>query len=599
MDISGALLAFVLAVMAMMSAVVIAESTAVEVGIDAGPWDCGAQGSNVQARYDAEEGVLIIEGQGEMMDYIEIVDGKEVKKEPGWSSEGVSFSSIIIKNGVRAIGSGAFQWLSAEHLDVTIPNSVTSIGYGAFEDCQGITSMKIPGSVLSIGDRAFCGCRSLRTIELASGTEVIGSEAFYLCMGLESIAIPSSVTFIKDNTFNCCKSLSSITILGNVISIEEGAFKSCSALTSIDIPDSVTSIGEQAFFGSGLTSMSIPSGVASIEAGTFAGTKLVSVEIPGTVRTIGEGAFGGCGSLISATIQDGVVSIGDKAFWKSSKLASVRISDTVTSMGSKVFTGCKSLNEVAFGSGLTTLGEESLGKKFYDLDGESELAEPDELRGSTFRLNGAGKLVKVPKHSVTYDPNQGVGAVPIQPDVAEGDSFRVMDYTGSKEGFIFGGWSYAGTVYGAGDTIVMPDSDITLIAEWVKDIPKFEVSYDLNGGSGTVPGLAYYHSGDSITVCATDPSRYWHTFRGWSCDDAIYHAGEEVVVNSDMKFVAVWAEGPFPVLIIPDDGQDVFETVVRDDAGTGSEGNGKTIVIIAIVIAIIAELAVLTISKKG
>lgn len=93
---------------------------------------------------------------------------------------------------------------------VIIPDGVTAIGSGAFRGCGGITSITIPCGVTSIGDCAFYGCD-----------------------GLINVRIPDSVTSIGKYAFCCCGSLTSIEVSDNVASIGEGAFGGCSRLRRI------------------------------------------------------------------------------------------------------------------------------------------------------------------------------------------------------------------------------------------------------------------------------------------------------------------------------------------------------------------------------
>ena len=147
---------------------------------------------------------------------------------------------------------------------------VTSIGEGAFDWCDGLTSITIPNSVTSIGKKAFCFCFSLTTITIPNSMTSIGEDAFYNCSSLTSITIPNSVTSIGDSTFGSCSSLTSITIPNSVTSIGDFAFSNCSNLTSITIPNSVKSIGDYAFNGCfSLKSIKIPKGLTNIGSNAF------------------------------------------------------------------------------------------------------------------------------------------------------------------------------------------------------------------------------------------------------------------------------------------------------------------------------------------
>ena len=214
----------------------------------------------------------------------------------------------------------------------------TVLGCGAFERCNGLTSVTIPDSVISIRDEAFFGCS-----------------------GLTGVTIPDSVTSIGRSTFSGCSGLTNVTIPHGVTYIGDSAFSGCSGLVNLTIPDSVTGIGASVFSGcSGLTSVTIPDGMMYIGNSTFSGCSGLSrVVIPNSVTDIGKRAFYGCSGLVSVVLGDGVEYIGEEAFSGCSGLARVMISDNVTYMGPSVFSGCRGLVSVTIGKGVEYIGNEA------------------------------------------------------------------------------------------------------------------------------------------------------------------------------------------------------------------------------------------------
>lgn len=97
-------------------------------------------------KWHIEGSVLRISGEHEMRDY-------EIGKTP-WEAYKESVRTVIIDDGVKSIGSNAFNGFG-NIKNIVLPNSVESIGNGAFSGCDRLTAVAVPGSVTSIGDNAF------------------------------------------------------------------------------------------------------------------------------------------------------------------------------------------------------------------------------------------------------------------------------------------------------------------------------------------------------------------------------------------------------------------------------------------------------------
>ncbi len=85
--------------------------------------------------------------------------------------EDTSITSVVIKEGVTAIGQDAFYYCSNLE-NIVIPEGVTSIGWRAFYGCSGLQTVTIPNSVTEIESPAFDGCYGLKeVIYLGTGKE--------------------------------------------------------------------------------------------------------------------------------------------------------------------------------------------------------------------------------------------------------------------------------------------------------------------------------------------------------------------------------------------------------------------------------------------
>lgn len=70
----------------------------------------------------------------------------------------------------------------------------------------------------------------------------------------------------------------------------------------------------------------------------------------------------------------------------------------------------------------------------------------------------------------------------------------------------------------AGTTVEMGDSDATVTAVWEPNT--YKVSYDINGGTGTIEDQSFtYGNTSGSTISATKPTKKGYTFAGWRWDD--------------------------------------------------------------------------------
>ncbi len=306
--------------------------------------------------------------------------------------------SYTVKEGTLYIVQGAFS--SCRNLtSIIIPNGVKAIGEQAFADCERLSNIEISDSVTNIGTRAFASTGYYSNHQnwvnkvlyigkhliaakdningayfIKQGTLCVSDLAFYGNLNLTNIIIPDSVISIGSLAFNKCSLLDTIivdmnnayyksvdgvlfdknvtelivypagkhgkyTIPNSVTSIAEYSFGYCNLLTGITIPNSVTNIGNEAFYGcEGLTSVTIPNSVTNIKGFTFFYcSSLKSITIPDSVTNIGNEAFYGCTSLISVTVGKNVEIIGSAAFCYCSSLSNITVSDKVKKIGGMAF----------------------------------------------------------------------------------------------------------------------------------------------------------------------------------------------------------------------------------------------------------------------
>ena len=315
---------------------------------------------------------------------------------------GEPVADLVIPDGTVKIGNNAFCGYSSLE-SVSIPNSVRSVGAGAFGDCDSlvyneydnayylgnesnpylllvsakstdITSCTINESTKIIHSNAFANCRDLSGVVIPDSVTEIGMAAFYNCTSLSSVKISGSVTEIADSLFDGCSALAAVIIPDGIGEIGDSAFFGCASLSDINIPGSVTRIGSYAFAEcASLAGISIPDSVRKFGEFVFMGcaslqyneydnayylgnasapylilikaksTDITSCNVNGGTKYIMSEAFYGLEALVSVTLPDGLVEIGDRAFEGATSLVEITIPSTVTSVGKRAFLNCRAL----------------------------------------------------------------------------------------------------------------------------------------------------------------------------------------------------------------------------------------------------------------
>ncbi len=234
----------------------------------------GSCGTNATYTFDAETGILVISGTGDMKGYT----GGDVSP----FANNTDIKTIIIENGI------------------------TSIGYADFSDCTGLLKVFIPDTVTFVNEFAFFSCSSLDSVYYE------GSEDNWN----NNVDIKSNNQALKDATHSVsCRygscgnsvyyfyddSTKALTIFGkgavdNFADSDSKPYIAYKGITLlIVVEEGITSIGDYAFSGFNF---------------------IVSADIPATVTSIGDYAFEGCSNLNNVyyggqPMQFGSISIGN------------------------------------------------------------------------------------------------------------------------------------------------------------------------------------------------------------------------------------------------------------------------------------------------
>ena len=140
-------------------------------------------------------------------------------------------------------------------------------------------------------------------------------------------------------------------------------------------------------------------------------------------------------------------------------------------------------------------------------------------------------------YNVIYDAAGG-SPVPTQAARTIGQSFAV-GAAPTKFGYSFNGWTDGTNTFGAGATYVTQSSDIIFSAQWQAKV--FTVSYDLNGGAGSVGGnYAHTYGTAAYQLPTTGFARTDYNFGGWATSPGGSSVGATFAPSSDITLYAIW-----------------------------------------------------------
>jgi len=213
---------------------------------------------------------------------------------------GTSNSVIPTKvNGkkITAIGDYAFAYKTVSNL--VIPDTIETFGNGAFEKCQGITTLNLPKSVKNIGANAFLGTDIAR-VTIPTTVVSIGEKAFAELKNLEYVEFEIEadnggygLQSIAQNAFEGSYAPKTLTAPMGIISKIKDCFSFVETINVIGNDD----IPAQAFSGwipQRARAINIGEGVRKIGDMAFADCEMTSFVLPASVTEIGVGILTYC-----------------------------------------------------------------------------------------------------------------------------------------------------------------------------------------------------------------------------------------------------------------------------------------------------------------
>lgn len=179
----------------------------------------------------------------------------------------------------------------------------------------------------------------------------------------------------------------------------------------------------------------------------------------------------------------------------------------------------------------------------YEFGGWIDQSGTARASGANYNINGTNYLLYAVwnpiSYTVTYMLNGASGNAPTETSKNINNTFTVAPAP-SRTGYTFTGWKDgANIVYGAGNTYVVSDSNVTLTAQWSAN--SYSVSYDLAQGSSAVPATEIKVFASSWSLPSA-PTRVGYNFADWFDGANGYAAGASYTLTTagNLTLTARW-----------------------------------------------------------
>lgn len=587
-----------------------------------------------------DEGTLTISGSGEMghassypWEAYQTTVRKLIVETGVTSIESHAFSyfkaleTVKLSDTVVSIGESAF-FMCEALTNLSLGSSLQTVGRFAFNWCENLEQITLPASVRSIDGTAFESCLKLQNIYVNSGNtsycDING--VLYQKNRQTLVCFPAART-------------GTYTVPSGVKALGESAF-AYSELTQLVLPNGLTTIGALCFRYSQISQLELPSTLTELGKYAFmTSSGLKNITIPGSLKVIQEGAFYCTYYLESVTLEEGVTQIGEDAFLVSG-IKSLSIPSTVTSIGAHAL-GYKTEyqngeTQYIRVENFTILGvpgsaaqryADSNGFPFkgsstitYDANGGTGAPAPTEKnRGSTAYLSStrptkagyqfAGwaespdaataqyqpgssytkdeditlyAVWKANTYSIRFYANDGTQASVTQSSLKYDVAYTLRANTFQRTGYVFLGWAKTAN----GQVIYTDQAEIqnltqtnnatvALYAQWQAN--RYQVRFDLNGGSGTVNPISAEY-GKTYSLPNAAPARAGYTLSGWNTKadgKGTGYALDAQISNltaedgGSVTLYAVWKANTYSIRYYANDGTQ--SSVIQPDLNYGAQ----------------------------
>lgn len=327
----------------------------------------GSCGDNLTWTFDESSNTLTISGTGAMWDYNNSGAGETTAP---WRD--LSFTTLVLEDGITSIGDCAFYLRSSICCDLEIPEGVTAIGHDAFWGCN-IEKLTLPGSLKTIESGAFAYALS-------------GDHSLYIPAGVTTIG-EIALAGIPVKTITVDPENRSFKMIGNGLYNASGTrlLAVIQGGGTFTIPDTVSQVDSLTFNNCDYTEIhlgaKVPAQFATYESPFTSANNLETITVSASnpnFKAVDGILFSKDGKKLIAypsqkagtsyTAPDGVEAILGYAFANNDDLTELILPEGVKSIGYCATMDCSNLTSVTLPASLRTLEHRAIG---YTWDGDT------------------------------------------------------------------------------------------------------------------------------------------------------------------------------------------------------------------------------------
>ncbi|MDE6995283.1 MAG: leucine-rich repeat protein [Lachnospiraceae bacterium] len=437
------------------------------------------------------------------------VQGKITKLGRGIFSDCTSAVGITLPETLEAIGEGAFPYGG----NAALQHFIIGSNKGKYFDDSGVLYERNRDGSCNL--YCYPSAMKQRTYELRSDTQKITGFGFWDNKYIEKIVLNDSLSDIRSDAFSGCTALTEINIPSGITSIQAGTFEFCYSLKNLTLPSSLTSLDISAFFGcDAIDSFTIPASVTEIKCEKM-------FEFNDDYSRHKDFYFRG-----------NAPKVDDNMNWSSLHTDAGYI--------------CSNVYYPENAQGWTELAERFKNRKdvkFYPYDLLADVlpaAPAISLTTSTTIPAGTSTAVQwnaVPG-AARYLLSVMTRGTYLDKDTPISECKKELQFLTPG---VYEIWVKAENAKG---TSAESNRIVVTVTEKPIEPVKYTVSYDLNGGTMTVPPApTAFAVGETVAVSMAVPARNGYTFLAWRDGNALYGAGQQFDMPArDVVLKADWVE---------------------------------------------------------